>query len=128
MCHRGGRAHRLVCAALAASLLAASPLLPAQVRLPSLGESASDELTVAAEKRLGDQVMRDIRRDPDYLDDPVLLDYLQAVWRPLVAAARQRGDLTADVDALFAWEAFLVRDRSATSPCFSRRRPIRRWR
>jgi len=115
MCHRGGRAHRLVCAALAASLLAASPLLPAQVRLPSLGESASDELTVSAEKRLGDQVMRDIRRDPDYLDDPVLLDYLQTVWRPLVAAARQRGDLTADVDALFAWEAFLVRDRSVNA-------------
>jgi predicted Zn-dependent protease len=108
---------RIGCTAVASALLAASLVAPvaAQVRLPSLGESASDEVTVSAEKRLGEQIMRDIRRDPDYLDDPVLLDYLQAVWRPLVDAARRRGDITADVDALFAWESFLVRDRSVNA-------------
>ncbi|MFO1218501.1 MAG: M48 family metalloprotease [Burkholderiaceae bacterium] len=86
-----------------------------QVRLPSLGEAASDEVTVSAEKRLGEQVMREIRRDPDYLDDPELLEYLQSIWQPLVAAARQRGEISADIDGLFAWESFLVRDRSVNA-------------
>ena len=32
--------------------------------------------------------MRDVRGDPDYLDDPVLQEYLQGLWSPLVAVAR----------------------------------------
>jgi predicted Zn-dependent protease len=100
--------------ALLCGALAAPPVWP-QVRLPSLGESASDDVTVTTEKRLGEQIMREIRRDPAYLDDPVLLEYLQSVWQPLVAAARQHGDITPDIDANFAWEAFLVRDRSVNA-------------
>jgi predicted Zn-dependent protease len=100
--------------ALLCGALAAPPVWP-QVRLPSLGESASDEVTVTTEKRLGEQIMREIRRDPAYLDDPVLLEYLLSVWQPLVAAARQHGDITPDIDANFAWEAFLVRDRSVNA-------------
>ena len=111
--HRRFRTALLVAVAVAAALPA--PMSSAQVRLPSLGESASDEVTVAAEKRLGDQVMREIRRDPAYLDDPVLLAYLQSIWQPLVAAARQRGELSADIDTAFAWESFLVRDRSVNA-------------
>ena len=87
----------------------------AQVRLPALGESASDDLSVGAEKRLGEQIMREGRRDPQYLDDPVLLEYLQQLWNPLVAAARARGDINAETDQAFAWEAFLVRDRSVNA-------------
>ncbi|MBX3622401.1 MAG: M48 family metalloprotease [Rhizobacter sp.] len=59
--------------------------------------------------------MRDIRRDPDYLDDPVLLEYLQSVWQPLVAAARERGDIAPDLDQSFSWEPFLVRDRTVNA-------------
>jgi beta-barrel assembly-enhancing protease len=59
--------------------------------------------------------MREIRRDPDYLDDPVLLEYLQSVWQPLVEAARQRGDIAPDIIAAFAFESFLVRDRSVNA-------------
>jgi predicted Zn-dependent protease len=101
---------------LAAALAGVPAHAPwAQVNLPALGESASQDLTVGAERRLGQQIMRDIRRDPDYLDDPVLLEYLQSLWQPLVAASRRRGNLTADTDAPFAWEAFLVRDRSVNA-------------
>ncbi|HSW26319.1 MAG TPA: M48 family metalloprotease, partial [Burkholderiaceae bacterium] len=107
-------ARRGVAATLCLALALATPAWP-QVRLPSLGESASDEVTVAAEKRVGDQIMREIRRDPDYLDDPVLLEYLQSIWQPLVEAARQRGDITPDIIAAFAFEAFLVRDRSVNA-------------
>ena len=86
-----------------------------QVRLPSMGESASEDLSVGAERRLGEQIMREARRDPEYLDDPVLLEYLHSVFSPLVAAARQLGNIDADTDRAFAWEPFLVRDRSVNA-------------
>ncbi|MFO1328736.1 MAG: M48 family metalloprotease [Rubrivivax sp.] len=85
------------------------------VRLPALGESAAEDFTVGTERRLGDQIMAEIRRDPAYLDDPVLLQYLQQVWQPLVEAARRRGDIEGDTAAQFAWESFLVRDRSVNA-------------
>ncbi len=87
----------------------------AQVRLPALGEAAAEEFSLGTERNLGEQIMREIRRDPDYLDDPPLLDYLQGVWRPLVEAARQRGEITAETAQLLAWEVFLVRDRSVNA-------------
>jgi predicted Zn-dependent protease len=101
--------------ALLLALLTAAAPAAAQVRLPSLGESASQDLSVGSERRLGDQIMREARRDPEYLDDPVLLEYLQSVWQPLVAAARQVGNIDADTDRAFAWESFLVRDRSVNA-------------
>ena len=97
---------------------APSPLpspLPSAVRLPSLGEAASDDFNLNQEKRIGEQIMREIRRDPDYLDDALLLDYLQTLWRPLVQAARARGDIGVDTERLFPYEAFLVRDRSVNA-------------
>ncbi|MDQ3059001.1 MAG: M48 family metalloprotease [Pseudomonadota bacterium] len=78
--------------------------------LPSLGDSS--ELSAAAERRIGDRIAASIYRDPDYVDDPVLVDYLQGIWQPLLAAARARGDLAAELDERFAWEVFLIRDRS----------------
>ncbi|MBX3599469.1 MAG: M48 family metalloprotease [Rubrivivax sp.] len=107
---------------LVAALAWAPPLhaqgpaaVPGPVRLPALGESASEDLTVGAERRIGDQIMLEGRRDPAYLDDPVLLSYLQSLWAPLVAAARDRGDIGADTGPLFAWEVFLLRDRSVNA-------------
>ena len=47
----------------------------AQDRLPALGDAASEDLSVGSERRIGEQVMREIRRDPDYLDDPVPVSY-----------------------------------------------------
>lgn len=91
------------------------PAAWSQVRLPSLGETASSDLSVGAERRLGEQIMREARRDPQYLDDPVLLEYLQSIWQPLVAAARKVGNIDADTEHSFAWEAFLVRDRSVNA-------------
>jgi beta-barrel assembly-enhancing protease len=85
------------------------------VRLPSLGESASEDLSVGAERRLGEQIMREARRDPDLLDDPVLQEYLLSIFNPLVDAARKLGHIDAEIDRAFAWEAFLVRDRSVNA-------------
>lgn len=87
----------------------------AQLQLPALGDVAGDDLSLGAERRLGEQIMRDIRRDPDYLDDPVLLEYVNSIWHPLVASARKRGDIDAGIEGQFALEAFLVRDRSVNA-------------
>ena len=103
-----------VCA-LALGCPAALPPALAQTRLPTLGDPASEDFGIATERQLGDAIMREIRADPDYLDDPVLLEYLRSLWLPLVAQARVRGNIDADVDARLAWEPFLVRDRSVNA-------------
>ena len=87
----------------------------AQVRLPSMGDESAEELSVASERRLGDQIMREVRRDPAYLDDPILLEYVQSLWQPLVDAARQRGDIDREEASRFQWEVFLVQDRSVNA-------------
>lgn len=87
----------------------------AQNQLPALGDPASQDFNLGTERKLGDEIMREIRADPDYLDDPVLLEYLQSLWQPLVAQARVRGNITADIDQRMAWEPFLVRDRSVNA-------------
>ncbi len=78
--------------------------------LPSLGDNS--ELAAAAERRIGDRIAVSIYRDPDYIDDPVLWDYLQTIWQPLMAAARARGELSGELDERFAWQLFLIRDRT----------------
>jgi len=78
--------------------------------LPALGEGA--DLSVTTERRLGDSIIRELYRDPDYLDDPVLQDYVQVQWQALLATARSRGELPPELDESFAWEVLLGRDRS----------------
>ncbi len=82
----------------------------AQTRLPNLGDGT--EVPLGVERRLGESIAREIYRDPDYLDDPILGDYLQSIWLPLLASARQRGELTPELEQQFAWEVALIRDRS----------------
>jgi predicted Zn-dependent protease len=84
-------------------------------QLPSLGESASDDFDVTTERRLGQQIMREVWQDPEYLDDPVLQEYLQSIWSPLVSASRRLGNITPDIDAAFDFDIFLVRARSVNA-------------
>jgi len=85
----------------------------ASAALPNLGDGS--ELAPAAERRIGDRIARELYRDPDYLDDLVITDYVQGIWQPLVAAARQQGNLPAQLDEAFAWEILLGRDRSVNA-------------
>ena len=105
--------HRLGVLSMCVSLL--MPLAPVQAqlnqsRLPNLGDGA--EVPLGVERRLGESIAREIYRDPDYLDDPVLGDYLQSIWQPLLASARQRGELTPELEQQFAWDVALIRERS----------------
>lgn len=91
---------------LASPALLAPTFLHAQA-LPDLGGSDSAELSPLAERKLGEEVMNSIRRDPDYLSDLSTLDYLNQFGSNLLAATPEaRGDT--GYDFFF----FAVRDPS----------------
>jgi len=82
-CHR-------VLSGLLAGLLALSPL-HAQP-LPELGDPAAEELSLATEKRIGQQIMHEIRmREPSYLNDPEIEGYLNQLGGRLAAASSDPG-------------------------------------
>lgn len=69
--------------------------------LPELGDASARAITPADERRLGESIMREIRRDPSYLDDPEVADYANSLGNRLIAhsdAARQE------------FEFFVIRD------------------
>ncbi len=99
-----------------AGLLALAQILApaaAQTTLPSLGDGA--EMSIGAERQLGDRIARELYRDPDYLDDAILGEYVQGIWLRLMEAARQRGELPPELDQRFAWDVVLGRERSVNA-------------
>lgn len=81
-----------------------SPAVSAQ-NLPTLGDSEREELTPLMERKLGQEIMLEIRRDPDYLDDAPLLEYLNMLGNSLVEAKPEvRGE------ANYEFSFFAVRD------------------
>jgi predicted Zn-dependent protease len=81
--------------------------------LPSLGDGS--DITLSAERRIGDRIARELYRDPDFIEDPILDEYIQSLWRPLVTSAVARGDMTADMQERFAWKILLGKDRSVNA-------------
>ena len=81
--------------------------------LPNLGDGT--DMTPNDERRLGDRIARELYRDPDYVDDAVLMEYVQGIWQPLLVAARARGELPPEQDEAYAWEILLGRDRSVNA-------------
>lgn len=72
--------------------------------LPDLGESAQADISPQAERRVGESFMREMRwRDPAYLDDPEIEDYLNLIGGKLVAASP---------DVRQAFDFFAVRDNT----------------
>ncbi|MBY4945952.1 M48 family metalloprotease [Cupriavidus respiraculi] len=84
------------------------------VQLPDMGDPSTAALSPDMEKRLGDRIMRDIRRDPLYVNDPLLADYLNALGYRLVQAARRQNLAGSTGAGTFAtgFELFAVRERS----------------
>ena len=54
---------------------------------PSLGPASSSDLSPALERRLGEAIMVEGRRDPEYIKDPDLSQYLNAMGKKLAAYA-----------------------------------------
>lgn len=99
--------------AVAAALLVAMPMAMAQntiapariPNLPSLGGTENQDLSPLMERKIGEEIMRDIRRDRDYLDDGPILEYMNTFGNALVdARPGARGE--AKYDYFF----FVVRD------------------
>jgi predicted Zn-dependent protease len=83
--------------------LALVPGLPGRAQnLPDLGERAQSDFSPQQERRVGEQIMRQIRRDPDYIDDPEVGTYVQSVGQRLVAVS---------ADARLEFTFFVVRDK-----------------
>jgi beta-barrel assembly-enhancing protease len=60
--------------------------------LPELGDIAGSVLSLTTEKRIGQQIMHEIRwRDPSYLDDPDVENYLNQIGARLVAVSDDPG-------------------------------------
>ena len=92
--------------AFSAPALLTPSVLQAQA-LPNLGGTDGEELSPLMERRLGEQVMNNIRRDRDYINDATVLDYLNQTGGVLLSSSPEaRGD--AGYDFLF----FAVRDPS----------------
>ncbi len=111
---------RRVAAVLSGALLFGAIAPPAALAqslntLPALGDSASQDLSLGTEREIGIQIMRIVRRDPAYLDDPMLLEYVNEIWQPIVAAARRVGNITEEIDLRYTFEAFLVRESSVNA-------------
>ncbi len=83
-------------------------------QLPDLGDPSTAALSPDMEKRLGDRIMRDIRRDPQYVSDALLTDYLNALGYRLVTAARRQAISGSTGGGTFAtgFDLFAVRDRT----------------
>ena len=81
--------------------------------LPNLGDGA--DMTPAVERRLGDRIARELYRDPDYIDDPVIMQYVDGIWQSLLAASRLRGELPTQLDDAYAWQILLGRDRTVNA-------------
>lgn len=72
--------------------------------LPELGDTSGTLLSPYMERKIGEQAMRDIRlRDPQFLDDPELTEYINEIGRRLVAASP---------DAHQDFEFFLIQDKT----------------
>ena len=95
---------RRLSAALAAAWLTAGTLfVPVHAQsvaansLPNLGDTARGDLSPVMERKLGEEIMRDIRRDHDYLDDDPTVEYLNQFGAGLVSAfPGARGENTGD--------------------------------
>ncbi len=87
-------ARRLIVAAVSCALVlpgTVGPIVHAQTPdLPALGDVAADDLSPANERRLGEAIMLEARRDPAYLSDPDTAEYLNALGFKLVAASPAR--------------------------------------
>ena len=76
----------LMCVALGAALVSAFPAYADE--LPDLGESARAELPPQLERRIGESIMNEIRlREPTYVDDPEVNDYLARLGGRLAEAS-----------------------------------------
>lgn len=110
---RLSRLSRQLGVGLLAWSLCLGPVWPQRNALPALGEG--EGISLSAERQLGDRIVRELYRDPDFIEDALLDDHVQSLWAPLVQAAAARGELSDELRERFAWRILLSRDRSVNA-------------
>ncbi|MBV8666781.1 MAG: M48 family metallopeptidase [Burkholderiaceae bacterium] len=101
---RSGFTRGVVALCCALPLAASAPATIAQ-ELPTLGDADREELPPLLERKVGEEIMHEIRRDPDYIDDAPLLEYLNRLGTTLVDAKPEvRGE------ANYEFSFFALRD------------------
>ncbi|WP_394342524.1 M48 family metalloprotease [Pollutimonas thiosulfatoxidans] len=78
---------KLICTGLAALMCTATAPQAQPTGIPSMGSASSAELSPALERTLGDAIMEQGRRDPTYISDPDVNQYLTDMGRQLVEHA-----------------------------------------
>lgn len=78
----------------------AAPSLAQPSGLPNLGAASGVELSPALERTLGDAIMEQGRRDPTYISDPEVNQYLTQLGHRLVAASTTGGGQNVTVFAV----------------------------
>ncbi len=73
--------------ALTLALLLPLGLRAQPMGLPSMGSASSADLSPALEQTLGDAIMEQGRRDPTYIDDPDVSQYLNTMGQKLARAS-----------------------------------------
>ncbi len=97
----------LACAGLGLAPLARAELAGEPIsQLPALGDAGQGLLSPAVEQRLGERIMAELRRDPSYLRDVLLRDYLQGI----VDSLRKAALASAEPEAPRHFEVFLLRN------------------
>ncbi len=84
------------------------------ILLPDLGDNSSGNLSEIDEKKLGEKIIREIRKDPDYSNNWLMYDYLNQLGQNLVSSARSQKISGADAAGPFApsFEFFVVKDKT----------------
>lgn len=67
--------------------LSVGPVWAAENNLPDLGEASQTVFTPQIERKVGEEIMRDMRADPTFLDDPEVTGYLNNLGYRLAAAS-----------------------------------------
>ena len=81
--------------------------------LPTLGDTAREDLSPLQERKIGEQIMISVRRDPDYLDDGPIIEYLKKLGNQLLEKHPDaRGELSYD------FQFFAVRDGTLNAFAF----------
>jgi beta-barrel assembly-enhancing protease len=75
-----------VFALLIVALMALAPRAWGQSALPDLGSAGDAELSPQTERRLGESIVREMRRDPQFIDDPEVSEYLGSMGARLAQA------------------------------------------
>jgi len=72
---------------IAAVLASFSTGTLAEQPLPELGDASSATLSEQQERTIGNAIMREVRTDKDYIDDPEIADYINSIGQKLLQQA-----------------------------------------